>query len=429
MDLAGLYKIYKDCTYVCTDSRTAQPGSLFFALKGDKFDGNLFVSDALAKGAIYAVAEKKSCPPGDKIILTDDVLKVLQQLANFHRKESKIKILAITGSNGKTTTKELCTKVLGAKYKTFATQGNLNNHIGVPLTLLAMPPGTEFGIIEMGANHPGEIQALCEIAEPDYGLITNIGKAHLEGFKSIEGVCQAKGELFNYLTKNDGIIFANMGNTYIRRLVPESTPNIIEYNKNDTIWAEITQSAMFLEMLVHDHDRVYQLKTKLIGKYNYENVLAAYTLGKYFNILSHKIIDAIENYIPVNNRSQYIKTEHNEIIMDAYNANPSSMAAAIENFMQIEHPSKLIILGEMLELGDSSASEHQKMIDYLHSNKFNKVICVGSNFRFCSESAGYSWYPDVTALIAALREKPVKNHLILIKGSRGNQLEKAFDLL
>ncbi len=328
MDLAGLYKIYKDCTCVCTDSRTVQPGSLFFALKGDKFDGNLFVSDALAKGAIYAVADKKSCPPGDKIILTDDVLKVLQQLANFHRKESEIKILAITGSNGKTTTKELCTKVLGTKYKIFATQGNLNNHIGVPLTLLAMPPGTEFGIIEMGANHPGEIQALCEIAEPDYGLITNIGKAHLEGFKSIEGVCQAKGELFNYLTKNDGIIFANMGNTYIRRLVPETTPNIVEYNKNDTICAEITQSTMFLEMLVHDHDRVYQLKTKLFGKYNYENVLAAYTVGKYFNIPPHKIIDAIENYISVNNRSQYIKTEHNEIIMDAYNANPSSMAAA-----------------------------------------------------------------------------------------------------
>lgn len=429
MDLAKIYQIYSEFPCISTDSRAIQPGCLFFALKGEKFDGNLFVTDALAKGAGWAVADKKACPPGNKIILVDNVLSVLQQLANFHRKQLNIKILAVTGSNGKTTTKELCTRVLEVKYKTYATQGNLNNHIGVPLTLLAMKPGTEIGIVEMGANHPGEIKALCEIAEPDYGLITNIGKAHLEGFKTIEGVCEAKGELFHYLIQKGGYIFANMGNEYIRRLIPADYSKIIEYNTKDSIWAELTGPAMYLELLVHDRDEVVSLKTQLVGKYNSENVLAAFTIGKYYNIESNRIRDAIAGYIPSNNRSQYIKTTHNEIIMDAYNANPSSMKAAIDNFLQISRQPKLIVLGEMLELGNSSTEEHRKIIDLLVSGNEKNVICVGRNFQFCSESAGYRWFSDVSSLIVSLIDNPVKNHLILIKGSRGNRLEKVLEYL
>ncbi len=429
MKINELYRIYTNCSCVSTDSRAIQPGCLFFALKGEKFDGNLFVRDALAQGAGWAVADKKSCPPGDKIILVNDVLTVLQQLAGFHKKQTRIKILAITGSNGKTTTKELCAKVLGMKYKTYATQGNLNNHIGVPLTLLAMKPGTEIGIVEMGANHPGEIKSLCEIAEPDCGLITNIGKAHLEGFKNIEGVCKAKGELFHYLVQKEGIIFANMGNKYVHGLVPADYSRVIVYNTKESIWAELAQSAMYLEMVVHDSDQVFRLKTQLVGRYNYENVLAAYTIGKYFNILSGDIVDAIESYKPSNNRSQYIKTANNEIIMDAYNANPSSMKAAIENFIQTGHRSRFIILGEMLELGASTADEHKKIIDILVSGHEKNVICVGSNFRLYSESAGYQWFPDVSSLIESLNKCPVKNHLILIKGSRGNRLEKILEYL
>jgi UDP-N-acetylmuramoyl-tripeptide--D-alanyl-D-alanine ligase len=404
---------------------------LFFALKGEKFDGNLFVNEALEKGARWAVADKNTCTPGDKIILVDNVLSVLQQLANFHRKQLNIKILAVTGSNGKTTTKELCAKVLGVKYKTYATQGNLNNHIGVPLTLLAMKPGTEMGIVEMGANHPGEIKALCEIAEPDYGLITNIGKAHLEGFKSIKGVSMAKGELFHFLEKNNGYFFANMGNKYIRLLFANNKDSsmIIKYNHKDAIWAELIDSALFLEMLIHDYDEVFPLKTSLVGKYNYENVLAAYAVGKYFEISPKEIIHAIENFLPSNSRSQFIKTGRNEIIMDAYNANPSSMRAAIENFLQINRQPKFVILGEMLELGDSSTDEHRKIIDMLAAGKAQNVICIGSNFHFCSESAGYRWFPDVTSLNMSLQGNPIKNHLILIKGSRGNQLEKALEFL
>jgi UDP-N-acetylmuramoyl-tripeptide--D-alanyl-D-alanine ligase len=429
MNLHTLYSIYRNHPDICTDSRDVRPGCLFFALRGDHFNGNKFVAEALGKGAAWAIADKKEGPSGDRITGVDDVLLTLQQLASYHRKECGFKILALTGSNGKTTTKELCSIVLSKRHKLFATRGNLNNHIGVPLTLLAMSPDMETGIIEMGANHPGEIRFLCHIAMPDYGLITNIGKAHLEGFGSIQGVKEAKGELFNYLSDNAGIIFANAGDKNIRTIIPAKNDRVIHYNSLETIWAERKGEGLFLELIVHDHNDSYPVKSQLVGTYNQENILAAWAVGKYFGIPPNLITESIETYTPSNNRSQFIRTRHNEIIMDAYNANPSSMKAAIENFLAIKHPASLIILGDMLELGESSVREHQSIIDMLMEQGIRPVICLGPNFKVPAKSAGYTWYPDVSAFQKALMNSPIRESFILIKGSRGNRMEKIVDLL
>jgi UDP-N-acetylmuramoyl-tripeptide--D-alanyl-D-alanine ligase len=337
--------------------------------------------------------------------------------------------MAITGSNGKTTTKELCSSVLSQKYRVYATRGNLNNHIGVPLTLLAMTPDTEIGIVEMGANHPGEIAFLCRIAKPDCGLITNIGKAHLEGFGNLQGVTAAKGELLNYLTDHDGTFFGNAGDENLRSIMPAESDRIILYNSPGTMWAEETGDDLFLELVIHDRSESQPVRSHLVGRYNKENIVAAWAVGKYFGIPSPLIKSAIEAYSPSNSRSQFIRTPHNEIIMDAYNANPSSMKAAIGNFIAMKHASGLIILGDMLELGESSASEHRSVIDMLRKKGMQQVICIGPNFEIPSKSAGYTWYPDVSALQKALTALPVRGYLILIKGSRGNRLEKIVDLL
>jgi UDP-N-acetylmuramoyl-tripeptide--D-alanyl-D-alanine ligase len=424
MNILELYKIFGGNPDISTDSRNIRPGSLFFALKGDKFNGNLFVGEALEKGAGWAIADKNECSAGERIVLVDDVLQSLQQLASHHRKQCRFKILAITGSNGKTTTKELCFSVLSKKYKVFATHGNLNNHIGVPLTLLAMPPDTDIGIIEMGANHQGEIALLCNIALPDYGLITNIGKAHLEGFGSIKDVARAKGELFHYLSRNGGTIFANAGNAWVREIIPPDSKNVVRYNTPDTRWAEIYDSELFLGIAIHDQHNTVLLKSQLVGIYNQENLLAAYTVGKFFGIPIPELSDAVASCFPSYNRSQYLKTSGNEVILDAYNANPSSMKAAIENFMTIQHPEKLLILGEMLEIGESSAQEHEDVINMLLKNSLQQVICIGGNFELPAKSAGFIWYANVTLLMEALSHSPVRGKFILIKGSRGNQLEK-----
>jgi UDP-N-acetylmuramoyl-tripeptide--D-alanyl-D-alanine ligase len=429
MFIHELYKIFRDHPDISTDSRNIRPDCLFFALKGDKFNGNLFVQEALKKGAGWAVADKHEGPPGERVIRVDDALHTLQQLATYHRRECRFKILAVTGSNGKTTTKELCNAVLGQRYRLYATRGNLNNHIGVPLTLLSMPPDTEIGIVEMGANHPGEIALLCNIAQPDHGLITNIGKAHLEGFGSIKGVAESKGELFSYLAEHNGTSFVNAGNDLIRRMIFREMKNRVAYNSRDTIWAEVQESGLFLELSIHDKSDIIPVKSRLVGKYNAENILAAYAVGKYFGIPSPAISGAIEAYVPDNNRSQFITTIHNEIIMDAYNANPSSMKAAIENFMAMKRPGSLIILGEMLELGDSSAREHQAIIATLNKYPGQKVICIGHGFESPAKSAGYPWYPDVSLLQSALVHSPIKSSFILIKGSRGNKMEKLAEVL
>ncbi|MBN1415915.1 MAG: UDP-N-acetylmuramoyl-tripeptide--D-alanyl-D-alanine ligase [Bacteroidales bacterium] len=429
MNIHELYRIYRINPFISTDSRNIDRNCLFFALKGDKFNGNLFVNEALEKGASWAVADEKECQPGERIIRVKDVLKTLQQLASYHRQNCKFNILAITGSNGKTTTKDLCSSILAIKYKVYATHGNLNNHIGVPLTLLSMLPETEVGIIEMGANHPGEITLLCNIAKPDYGLITNIGKAHLEGFGSIDGVALAKGELFQYLTNRNGIVFANTANPYIRKMLPAKKKNVIRYNSPDTVWGEVNDLGLFLEIKVHDNRDIIPVKSHLVGKYNAENIIAAYVIGKYFGIPPPGIAEKIALYSPSNNRSQFIKTTHNEIIMDAYNANPTSMKAAIENFIAVKPSGGRIILGEMLELGESSTYEHQAITDWLKKQSFQQVIFVGNGFKLPALSAGYTWYPDVESLKAALLASPIYGSFILVKGSRGNQLEKIMDLL
>ncbi|MBN2276033.1 MAG: UDP-N-acetylmuramoyl-tripeptide--D-alanyl-D-alanine ligase [Bacteroidales bacterium] len=429
MNINTLYKIYRDHPDISTDSRSIRQGCLFFALKGEKFNGNAFVGDAIKKGAYIAIADKKDCPAGEKIITVDDVLLTLQQLATYHRRACRFRILAITGSNGKTTTKELCSSVLRLKHKVFATGGNLNNHIGVPLTLLSMKPDTEIGIVEMGANHPQEITQLCNIAQPDYGLITNIGKAHLEGFGSIEGVARAKGELFSYLSLHKGTIFANAGDDRICGLIPDASKNVVLYNSRGTIRAEVRKSDLFLVLDVHDKGDIITLKSKLVGKYNTENILAAYVVGKYFGITAQKIGKAIEAYTPANNRSQYIRTARHEIILDAYNANPTSMIQALENFFAIKRTDSLIILGEMLELGESSSREHQAVIERLKKEPVKHVICVGQNFKTPAKSAGYNWYPDVGSLQSDLERSPLKASFILIKGSRGNKLEKLMEVL
>jgi UDP-N-acetylmuramoyl-tripeptide--D-alanyl-D-alanine ligase len=429
MNLHELYKIYRKFPDISTDSRDIRPGCLFFALKGEHFNGNRFVAEALEKGAAWAIADEKECPPGDRITRVDDGLHTLQQLASYHRQECRFKIMAITGSNGKTTTKELCSFVLSGKYRLYATRGNLNNHIGVPLTLLAIPPDTEIGIVEMGANHPGEIGFLCRIAQPDYGLITNIGKAHLEGFGSLQGVTAAKGELFDYLAGNDGIVFANAGDENLRTIIPRERNRVILYNSPGTFWAERKGDGLFLELVMHDHNEKYPVKSRLVGTYNKENIVAAYAVGKHFGIPSPRITESIEAYSPSNNRSQFIRTLHNEIIMDAYNANPSSMKAAIENFIAMKHASGLLILGDMLELGESSVSEHQAVIDLLRKQGVRPVICIGTHFEIPAKSAGYTWHPDVSALQKALTDSPIRESFILIKGSRGNRLEKIVDLL
>jgi UDP-N-acetylmuramoyl-tripeptide--D-alanyl-D-alanine ligase len=429
MNLHALYKIYRKHPDISTDSRDIRPGSLFFALKGDRFNGNLFVTEALEKGAAWAVADEKEGPRGKRITGVEDVLLTLQQLAAYHRQECRFKILAITGSNGKTTTKELCSAVLSQKFRLYATRGNLNNHIGVPLTLLAMPADTEIGIVEMGANHPGEIGFLCHIAKPDCGLITNIGKAHMEGFGSVQGVKAAKGELYDYLVGNNGIIFANAGDENLRTIIPAESRRVILYNSPETIWAETTGKGLFPELVIHDHNERYPVKSRLVGAYNNENIVAACAVGKHFGIPVPLIAESVEAYSPSNNRSQFVRTRYNEIIMDAYNANPSSMKAAIENFMDMNRPSSLIILGDMLELGESSVSEHQSIIDLLMKQGIQPVICIGPNFEIPAKSAGYTWHPDVSALQKALTVSPIRESFILIKGSRGNRLEKIVDLL
>ncbi|WP_369048910.1 UDP-N-acetylmuramoyl-tripeptide--D-alanyl-D-alanine ligase [Tenacibaculum sp. UWU-22] len=412
MNIADLYKLYKKNFLVDTDTRSIQKNTLFFALKGANFNGNKFAEEALKKGALYSIVDEKKYQTSDNIILVDNVLETLQQLALYHRQQLTIPIIALTGSNGKTTTKELINKVLSEGYKTTATQGNLNNHIGVPLTLLTITPETEIAIIEMGANHFKEIAFLCEIAQPDYGYITNFGKAHLEGFGSIEGVIQAKSELYDYLKINNKTAFVNTND-----------PIQVEKTKNSTRIL-FDKTITFLEVnpfvKLSFQDKIIQ--SNLIGKYNYPNMAAAITIGKYFKISAEKIKQAIESYTPDNNRSQIIKTKRNTIILDAYNANPTSMVAALENFNMVSSKNKTVILGDMFELGDTSLEEHQKIADLASSFNFNNLFFVGENF-YKTKTEKHQ-FKTFDLLKKHLQLYPIENNLILIKGSRGMALER-----
>ncbi len=429
MEITNLYQLFRQNPFITTDSRNIPVNSIFFALKGDHFNGNSYAVEALSKGATYAVIDEPEFAINDRTILVDDVLTCLHELARHHRDQLKLQILAITGTNGKTTTKELIAAVLSKKYKISFTQGNLNNHIGVPLTILTMTPETEIGIVEMGANHPGEIKILCEIANPDFGIVTNMGKAHLEGFGSFEGVIKTKTELYDFLKINGGKCFINDDNPLLNKQAKDLEK--ITYGKS-------TQCFMPGELATTGYNLVVKtlfpkgwlyLKSKLIGDYNFENLLAAACVGKYFEVDPLLIQEALEEYTPANNRSQLIRKGMNTIIMDAYNANPTSMMMALTNFVSIKNDQKCIILGDMLELGEVSNEEHQKIADFVESQNFADVFFVGPQFKKSITGKEKKKFGDAELLSNYLKTQPIENKLILIKGSRGIHLEKILELL
>ncbi len=429
MDIQNLYQLFQEHPVISTDSRDIPSGCIFFALKGGNFDGNRFAAESLEKGASYAVVDDPATPKRPEFILVNDVLETLQNLARYHRRKLNIPVLAITGTNGKTTTKELVSAVLRRKYMITSTQGNLNNHIGVPVTLLGMTSQTELAVIEMGANHPGEIAALCQIAEPDFGIITNIGKAHLEGFGSFEGVIKTKSELYDFLRQKHGRCFINTDNELL--VTQAASLDLLTYGTNDEAQLQgfPEQSSWYLTIRVLFPKGWLYLKSKLIGSYNFENILAAARIGLHFGVEPTAIQKAIENYVPENNRSQLIQTGSNRIIMDAYNANPTSMAAALNNFAKISYDKKTVILGDMLELGSLAAEEHQKIADLIKLQHFDSVYLVGHYFS--AVDAGTAMKFDKTEHLSAHldTQKPIAENLILIKGSRGIGLEKIIDKL
>jgi UDP-N-acetylmuramoyl-tripeptide--D-alanyl-D-alanine ligase len=429
MDIEQLYNYYLAGRKVSTDSRKIIPGCLFFALKGSNFNGNDFASEAIKKGALAAIVDEEPASRHPKILKVDDVLASLQQLARFHRLQTGIKVIAITGSNGKTTTKELCKAVLSEKFNAFATEGNLNNHIGVPLTLLSMDDTIEVGIVEMGANHPGEISHLCDIAQPDMGLITNIGKAHLEGFGDIQGVALAKGELFEHLLQRGKTIFVNEGNIHVRQLVPADYSQAVWYNGPNGLKIKSLTGDPFLNLRIADSSTLIDIQTGLLGGYNAENVLAACCVGLHLGVEVDAVKHAIENYSPKNNRSQLLDTGKNKIFMDAYNANPSSMQAAIIEFLQFNDQNKLLILGEMRELGESSVYEHEYLVNLLREKEIKNALFVGNAFKEPALKAGFKHVETTGQLCEWFSSAPLTGYFVFIKGSRSNALEQLIPLL
>jgi UDP-N-acetylmuramoyl-tripeptide--D-alanyl-D-alanine ligase len=417
MKIDQLYKLFEESYLIDTDTRKIREGSLFFALKGENFNGNSFAISALENGAKFAIIDELKYHTHPNTILVPNVLETLQSLANFHRKKLNIPIIALTGSNGKTTSKELINAVLSKKYKTTATVGNLNNHIGVPLTLLSITSTTDIGIIEMGANHLKEIETLCKIAEPNFGYITNFGKAHLEGFGSVEGVIKAKSELYDFLRENDGISFVNSDDPI--QIIQSEKINSIEFN-NKII--QFIEANPFVKVLFENT----KIESNLIGKYNFSNIAAAISIGNYFNVSLNKIKEGIENYTPSNNRSQIIEKVTNKIILDAYNANPSSMSAALENFNQLKATKKVVFLGDMFELGSESLIEHQKIADLVSSYNFNKVYLIGKAFSTTSAKNAFI-YDSFEAFKTSNLTLNISHATILIKGSRGMALERILD--
>jgi len=423
MSIDELYSIYRQNPGVQTDTRKLKPNDIFFALKGPNFNGNTYAETALDMGAAIAVIDDKAYyTRPDKMMLVEDVLHTLQELALWHRMQLNIPILAITGTNGKTTTKELVSTVLASTYKTIATVGNLNNHIGVPLTLLSIPPDTEIAVIEMGANHQLEIESYCRIARPTHGIITNIGKAHLEGFGSEEGVRKAKGELYDFLRDHDGSVFVCNSYPYLLEM-SEGIMEVITYGEADAdCTGQPLATSALLGVKVTSDDTVGTLQTHLTGAYNFPNVMAAVTVGLYFNVPGARIKEAIERYVPSNNRSQVIKQGSNTVIMDAYNANPSSMRAAIENFAGIEAAKKVLLLGAMMELGPDSVKEHQALVDLLQRTHWHAVVLVGGDFSKVQHP--YLFLENAAAAAQWLQQQQFTDTYILVKGSRSIGMEK-----
>jgi UDP-N-acetylmuramoyl-tripeptide--D-alanyl-D-alanine ligase len=427
VSIEKLYKLYLKYPSVCTDTRKVQKGDLFFALKGENFNGNLFAEKAIANGAAYAIIDESPAVPNDRFIRVENSLSTLQALAAHHRNQFSIPFIAITGSNGKTTTKELIHAVLSEKYKTYTTEGNLNNHIGIPITLLKIKNDAEIAIIEMGANHLGEIAGYCIYTRPTHGLITNVGKAHLEGFGSIEGVKKGKGELYDYLRLHDGTVFVMWDYEYLRKM-SASIRNIISYGTANADITGITESLTpYLRVSITKGQPSGFIQTLLTGDYNLPNVLAAVCAGNYFNVEPDAIRNGIESYEPSNSRSQLIKAGTNTILLDAYNANPSSMKLAIDNFIRFPGADKILLLGSMAELGNESIKEHEQILHLISTNKWTDVVLVGGDFLKIKHP--YKSFKNSEETGKWLASRNFNNTVFLVKGSRSMQMEKAIESL
>lgn len=425
MEIEELYNRFTECNGLTTDSRHCPEGSMFLALKGETFNGNTFAAQSLAQGCRYAVVDEPqyASPENPRIILVDNCLETLQKLANYHRRWLGTRMIGVTGTNGKTTTKELIATVLGEKFKVLYTQGNFNNHIGVPLTLLRLKPEHEMAVIEMGANHPGEIKTLVHIAEPDYGIITNVGKAHLQGFGSFEGVIRTKGELYDFLReKGNATIFIQNENPFLNKIAAGLT--CVRYGQTPRldVTGKVVSCSPFLHFTWTAEGVSHEVQTHLIGAYNLDNALAAVAIGRYFGVEDTKICHALSSYVPQNNRSQLVHTASNTLIVDAYNANPTSMMAALENFRQMEAAHKVAILGDMKELGEGSHEEHQKVVDFLKECGFERVMLVGPEFGGTVSS--FEHYKDVKEVEALLAAHPLQGYCILVKGSNSMKLSE-----
>ena len=427
MSIIDLYDLFIHNPQITTDSRNCPKGSIFFALKGDKFDGNQYAGKALASGCVYAVIDNPDYYIGERTILVDNVLKTLQQLAHHHRKVLGLPIIGITGTNGKTTTKELLAAVLSTKFNLLYTEGNFNNHIGVPLTLLRLTHDHEMAVIEMGASHPGDIKELVDIVHPNYGIITNVGRAHLEGFGSFEGVIRTKGELYDYIRRSKGKIFIKKENEYLQSIAKGIEQ--ITYGNGDDAFAsgQVVSCDPFLVFNWKQQGKLHTVETHMIGSYNLDNVLAAVAVGRFFKIPAERISRAIAAYEPTNNRSQFKKTDNNELIIDAYNANPSSMKVALDNFITMPVQPKAIILGDMRELGPTSDELHAEVVEQIKKGQFDKVFLCGEHFSKGGKE--FSPFATTEAMVEELRKQPLKGYHILIKGSHSMGLEKLADIL
>lgn len=426
------YQTYLKHRVICTDTRSISSGCLFFALKGENFDANQFAEKAIADGAAYAIIDNPAYAKGEQFILVDDVLSALQELAKHHRKQLNIPVIGLTGSNGKTTTKELIRAVLAEHFKVFATKGNLNNHIGVPLSILSIADDVEIAVIEMGANHQKEIEFLSAIAQPTHGLISNVGMAHLEGFGGFEGVKKGKAELYAYLSANNGYAFVNAANKDLMEMASKADlANVVHYNIAETgaVHGVLKHSDPLIEFDWSFDGKTHQAKANLTGTYNFENILAAITIGSFFKLSPLEINKGLADYYPTNNRSQLTKTESNTVICDFYNANPSSMTAAINNLNSLSATKRIAILGDMFELGDESAEQHLHIIELVAKTDIDEVIFVGNHFYKAKEGSSAHFFATPPEAADFIKTHQWKDALVLLKGSRGMALEQLLPLL
>lgn len=427
MNIQALYQLFLQHPHIQTDTRKLKEGELFFALKGDNFNGNLFAGTAIERGAAAVIVDEDPGIKDDKIILTDNVLETLQSLAKHHRMQFDIPVLAITGSNGKTTTKELIHAVLSSHFKTYTTEGNLNNHIGIPLTLLKIKNDAEIAVVEMGANHQKEIESYCKYVLPNHGLINNVGKAHLEGFGGLEGVKKGKGELYDYIRAAGGTVFINLDLDYLREM-SSGIRHLCSYGTEKAdVTGKLLAQGPYLQVQITKPLQAKPIQTQLVGDYNTPNVLAAVCVGIYFKVPADKIQAAIENYQPSNSRSQLIKWESNEIILDAYNANPTSMRAAIENFAKRPGENKILMLGAMAELGEESLAEHRLIVELIQQFKWLKVVLVGGDFGNIHHP--FPFFEDSGKAAKWFENQFFSHSSILIKGSRSGKMEKIISKL